>query len=125
MFINGSDKMNEYFVGLPYNYILDELKAENLLNIIKTSDDYNKIIALRLLFERYDELRLSLKRSFPGAFKYMNETNHVENDYIFQLNPFRYPSIPKFYINQLEEFINYPDSKSLIGLCNLCFNFES
>lgn len=42
----------------------------------------------------------------PAACKYVNETNHVENDYIFQLDPFKYFSIPKFYMDQLEEFVN-------------------
>ena len=102
----GCLEMKNYFGELSYNDILDKLKVENLLEIIKESDGYDKIIALRLLFERFDGLLSKLRKEYPAACKYVNETNHVENDYIFQLDPFKYFSIPRFYMDQLEEFVN-------------------
>ncbi len=106
IFNKGCLEMEDYFGELSYDDIIEKLKVENLLEIIKESDEYDKIIALRLLFERFEGLLSKLRKEYPAACKYLNETNHVENDYIFQLNPFKYFSIPKFYMEQLEEFVN-------------------
>ncbi|NFB72214.1 hypothetical protein [Clostridium butyricum] len=102
----GCKEMANYLDGLSYYDVLNELKVENLLEIIKSSYIYDKIIALRLLFERFEGLLLKLRKKYPAACKYVNETNHVENDYIFQLDPFKFFSIPQLYREQLEEFIN-------------------
>ncbi|WP_312502938.1 hypothetical protein [Lacrimispora sp.] len=106
IFITGCSDMAEYLDELSYDDILNEMKVEKLLVIIKSTDIYDKIIALRVLFERSDGLLSKLRKKYPAAYKYVNETNHVENDYIFQLNPFKYFSIPKFYMEELEEFLD-------------------
>lgn len=106
IFKNGCLEMANYLDGLSYDDVLSELKVEKLLEIIKSPYIYDKIITLRLLFERFDRLLSKLRKKYPAAYKYVNETNHVENDYIFQLDPFKYFSIPKLYRDELEEFIN-------------------
>lgn len=106
IFKKGCEEIEEYLGTQSYEEILNELQIEKLVDIIKSPDIYNKIIAMRLLFERFDGLLSKLRKKYPSACKYVNETNHVENDYIFQLNPFKYFSIPKCYIDELEEFIN-------------------
>ncbi|MDT8716039.1 hypothetical protein IAI10_05185 [Clostridium sp. 19966] len=106
IFKDGSLEMAEYLDGMSYDEVLCELKVERLLEIIKAPYIYDKIIALRLLFERFDGLLSKLRKKYPAACKYVNETNHVENDYIFQLDPFKYFSIPQLYRDELEEFIN-------------------
>jgi hypothetical protein len=112
IFKKGCEEIEEYLGTQSYEVILNELQIEKLVDIIKSPDIYNKIIAMRLLFERFDGLLSKLRKKYPSACKYVNETNHVENDYIFQLNPFKYFSIPKCYIDELEEFIN-SESKTL------------
>ncbi|BCJ96511.1 hypothetical protein acsn021_40800 [Anaerocolumna cellulosilytica] len=102
----GCEEMKTYFGDLSYSDILHELTIDKLIEIIKSTDTYGKIISIRLLFERYDGLLSKLRKKYPAACKYINETNHVENDYIFQLDPFKYFSIPQFYMEQLEEFIS-------------------
>jgi ABC-type Mn2+/Zn2+ transport system ATPase subunit len=101
----GCEEMRTYLGDLLYSDVLQELTTHKLLEIIQSTDSYGKIISIRLLFERYDKLLSKLRKKFPAACKYINETNHVENDYIFQLDPFKYLSIPQFYMEQLEEFI--------------------
>lgn len=102
----GCQEMKCYLGDFSYCDILQELTNEKLFEAIKSSDKYEKIICIRLLFERNAGLLLKLRRRYPAACKYVNETNHVENDYIFQLNPFKYFNIPQFYLTQLEEFIS-------------------
>jgi ABC-type Mn2+/Zn2+ transport system ATPase subunit len=105
VFDAGCKEMQNYFGNLSYDDVLRELTIEKLIEIINSTDAYGKIISIRLLFERSDGLLSKLRKKYPAACKYVNETNHVENDYIFQLNPFKYLSIPQFYMDQLEEFI--------------------
>jgi len=38
--------------------------------------------------------------------KFINETHHVENDYLFQLNPLKYELIPDYIISECDEDIN-------------------
>ncbi|MBO5167291.1 MAG: hypothetical protein J6B90_11930 [Lachnospiraceae bacterium] len=67
--------------------------------------ELGKVIAIRLLFERHDGLLTKLRKKYPAACKFVNETNHVENDYIFQLNPTKYFGVPECYLRQLEMFL--------------------
>ena len=101
----GCAEMAECFQDLSYDSVLEDLKDEKLIEIINGGDDYEKIVSIRLLFERTEGLLIELRRKYPAACKYVNETNHLENDYIFQLNPFKYLAIPKLYRDQLEEFV--------------------
>ena len=71
----------------------------------RSTDLYLKVIAIRLLFEKNGNLLSGLRKKYPAACKFVNETNHVENDYIFQLNPIKFFGIPKCYLEQLENFL--------------------
>lgn len=84
----------------------------NSLN--ESSNIYYKILAIRLIFERKNTLLQQLKKEYPAACKFLNETNHIENDYIFQLNPEKYFSIPKVYIDEIHDFIAAPSD--IIGI---------
>ncbi|MGH4051266.1 MAG: hypothetical protein ACREVX_07920 [Clostridium sp.] len=41
--------------------------------------------------------------------KFVNETFHIENDYIFQLNSFKYEIIPQYIIDECNKDINLID----------------
>lgn len=107
LFEKGCEEIEGYLGIGCYNEVLKEMSNKKLVDIIKDQNKYNKIIAIRLLFEsdRFDLLS-KLRKKYPSACKYVNETNHVENDYIFQLDPFKYFSIPQCYLDDLEEFIS-------------------
>ena len=47
-----------------------------------------------------------LKREHPEICKFLNETNHIENDYVFQLDPEKFFSIPEIYVQEIHDFIN-------------------
>ena len=94
---------------MEYGQLFNETSDKKLLELVKNSDKYTQTIAIRFLFEkdRSDGSLLSqLKKEYPNACKFVNETNHIENDYIFQLNPMRFFEIPEHYLNQLKEFCN-------------------
>lgn len=104
IFCKGCKELYKY-IDMEYLNIIAELKDDKLMHLINSSEMYNKVIAIRLLFERHDSLLAKLKKKYPATCKFVNETNHVENDYIFQLNPLKYFGIPECYLKQLKDFM--------------------
>lgn len=110
--VSGMAEIQSYLGTLSYNDILEAVSSEKLFDALESADNYEKIVTARLLFERYDGLLSKLKKKYPAACKFVNETNHIENDYIFQLDPFKYFQIPQFYLNEVETFLE--DEKETI-----------
>lgn len=109
---NGMNEIEEILGISSYDDIIDAVSSEKLFDILDSADNYEKIVTVRLLFERYDGLLAKLKKKYPAACKFVNETNHIENDYIFQLNPFKFFQIPQFYLSEIETFLE--DEKEAI-----------
>lgn len=106
----GMNEIKDIISGLSYDEIIYKLRTERLYTLIESTDTYVNIIVIRLLFERYPGLLSKLRREFPAACKFINETNHIENDYIFQLDPFKFFSVPSFYLQELSIFLsNYKE----------------
>jgi len=106
VFDMGYQQLQTYIKNKSYDDIIMELSTTNLLQIIiGEGETYEKIIAIRLLFERQENLMFLLRRKYPSACKFLNETNHVENDYIFQLDPRKFFSIPEYYLKAIKSFI--------------------
>lgn len=102
---NGMNEI-ESFLGISsYDDVIETVSSKTLFDILDSADIYEKIITVRLLFERYDGLLAKLKKKYPAACKFVNETNHIENDYIFQLDPFKFFQIPQFYLSEIETFL--------------------
>lgn len=99
-----------------YSDLLAETETATLVDAISSDDLYHRIISIRLLFERVDGALSLLRKEFPAACKFVNETNHIENDYIFQLDPRKYFSIPSLYLEQIANFINKHKSTILAGM---------
>lgn len=102
----GIKEINTCISSESYSELIEALADDVLIRLIEFGNQYEKIIAIRLLFERNDSEFKTLRRMYPAACKYINETNHIENDYIFQLDPREYFSIPEVYINELDDFIS-------------------
>ncbi len=112
----GWDELRCHINFETYEEIISELCQEKLLGLVDADDMYVKVIAIRLLFERNDSLLKRLRKKYPAAYKFVNESNHVENDYVFQLNPLKYYSIPECYLMQLKDFLeNDSDIKKNVG----------
>ena len=109
---NGMNEIEEILGISSYDDIIDAVSSEKLFDILASADNYEKIVTVRLLFERYDGLLAKLKKKYPAACKFVNETNHIENDYIFQLDPFKFFQIPQFYLSEIETFLK--DEKETI-----------
>lgn len=88
-----------------YSTYIDNLSDSKLLHYYRTAEPYEKMLSARLLFERRD-LLIKLRREYPALGKFLNESNHIENDYVFQLDPRKYLQIPQCYLRQLNDFIS-------------------
>ena len=82
------------------------MKDSDLLQQINNGGAYEKVLAFRLLFERHKDKYRALRKSEPAIYKFLNESNHIENDYIFQLDPYKYYVIPEFYLEKLMQVID-------------------
>ena len=74
---------------------------------IDEGDSYHKVLAFRLLLERHEDIFKDLRKNEPGTYKFINETNHIENDYVFQLNPLEFYSVPDLYLEKLRQAIEH------------------
>jgi len=88
----------------------DEIKAK--VDGFRYTDMLNRVNDDAFIFELYKNSisnfeKLELYRILTGEAigdnvlrKYINETFHIENDYVMQLNPIKYQVIPSFIIDQ-------------------------
>jgi ABC-type Mn2+/Zn2+ transport system ATPase subunit len=102
---NGLNEIKSYLGMYSYEELLETVSSKKLVDALNSVDTYERIVTVRLLFERYNGLLSKLKKKYPAACKFVNETNHIENDYIFQLDPFKFFQIPNFYLNEIEIFL--------------------
>lgn len=101
----GMAEILRYIPDKTYPDLINGTSTSTLIKEMESDDLYHRIISIRLLFERVDGALSLLKKKYPSACKFINETNHIENDYIFQLDPRKYFSIPRNYIDQIDSFI--------------------
>lgn len=105
---HGMENVNKYICNMDYNQLYNNTSNKHLLNLVFSENMYHRIIAIRLIFEKKNGttgLLNQLKTEFPGACKFINETNHIENDYLFQLDPTKFFEIPEYYVFQLVMFL--------------------
>lgn len=88
-----------------YEELCSKIQTSYLLQQVKVNNAYQKILAIRLLMERNEKFRSKLRRTHPEVSKFLNETNHIENDYVFQLNPEKFFTIPKMYLRVIDALI--------------------
>ena len=72
----------------------------------ETSSNYEKLQIFRIIFDN------NLPDD-PIIKKFINEAFHIENDYILQINPQKYNTVPNHVIEKCSEYLNdqYPPTK--------------
>ncbi len=80
-----------------YYSILEKLKNNvDMVDVYKQCrNDYEKLQIFRIINDKYDNNIVK---------KYINETFHIENEYICQLNPCKYEVIPEFIVKECDEY---------------------
>lgn len=88
---------------LPEFNFENEIQRVNNVNLMKVlynscNSNYEKLQIFRIIFDRAD---------LEDVFKqYVNKTFHIENDYLFQLDPAEFNTVPQYVIDICDDMIN-------------------
>lgn len=87
-------KISKYVSGFDYKNFYD--LVNNTLNMIslyyKATNNYEKLQIYRII---------NIENSDNDIIrKFVNETFHIENDYVYQLNPCNYQTVPHYIIEE-------------------------
>jgi ABC-type dipeptide/oligopeptide/nickel transport system ATPase component len=67
----------------------------------QVSSNYEKLHIYRIIFDDKDEAIQS-----NIIQKFINQSFHIENDYIYQLNPSKFQTVPQYVIDECDRFVN-------------------
>lgn len=103
---NGFDSIRQYISDFEYNAVLEQCTPENLMERYSTEQSaYIKMLILRTYTEQDGEARERLRQTNDVLRKYVDETYHIENDYLYSLDVRRFNIVPEHYIIDAERFV--------------------
>lgn len=103
---NGITYIKDFIPEFEYTSALDHCSAENLLSRYDNeASAYIKILLLRAYTEQNMEARERLRKKNDVLRKYVDETYHIENDYIYSLDVRRFNIVPENYIGDADTFV--------------------
>lgn len=82
--------LKDFDYDYEYNFMHDRSKMIELFN--SSMCNYEKLQLYRIINDDNSENKV--------IKKFINETFHIENDYLFQLNPLKYNTVPNFIIEE-------------------------
>ena len=93
-----SSEIKEKFIS-DFDYAEEYKKTQNL-SILRmlyqnSGSNYEKLQIYRIMFNE--------NSSNSVIKKFVNETFHIENDYLFQLNPCEYDTVPQYIIDECDK----------------------
>lgn len=103
----GGSEINSWMLGsgdssdYQFDYATEYNKVSNTYNMIqiykRTSNNYEKLQLYRVINNDNNENCV--------IRKFVNGTFHIENDYLFQLNPCKYEIVPQYIIDECDKDI--------------------
>jgi len=81
-------------------YALSSVNAEMKKLYQGTSSNYEKLHIYRMIFDEKAAANSNV------ITKFINQSFHIENDYIYQLNPRAYQMVPQYVIDECDKAIN-------------------
>lgn len=87
-------EIRKYITGFDYNQQYERTQnVQALIDVYHNSrSNYEKLQIYRILYNKNHENAV--------VKKFVNETFHVENDFLYQLNPSEYETIPQYIIEE-------------------------
>lgn len=103
---DGVEYIRKFISGFDYSTVSDQCSAKNLLGRYKSEKlAYIKMLILRVYTEQNKEARERLRNKNDVLRKYVDETYHIENDYIYSLDVRRFNIVPQNYIKEADAFV--------------------
>jgi hypothetical protein len=101
---NGSAEIKTYIPGFDYSLIIERIfNEQEMADLYKnTKSHQSKLQIFRII--KYNKIDNS---TFA---KFINETYHIENDYIMQLSPKKYEIIPQYIIEECDNALQHLDA---------------
>ncbi len=103
----GTVFIKKYIIDFDYDMLLETYRPEVLLHDYDDSskNEYEKLLILRFYVERDEAARKRLKGYNDVLRKYVDETFHIENDYLYSLDIRKFNVVPEEYSLYAEEFV--------------------
>jgi len=99
---NGENEIKKHISDFDFKKVLATIKDDKALIKLYRSDlsNYEKLHIYRLIFEDKSDMIDS-----DVIQKFINEAFHIENDYIYQLNPSEYQTVPQYVIDECDVLV--------------------
>lgn len=96
--LNAERMIKERFLDFDYNGILGFIcdKSEVKKRFEASNIGYDKIQLYRI----YKELHMPADKGDGIVQKFLNESFHIENEYVMQLNPHKFDNVPEYIVNE-------------------------
>jgi ABC-type Mn2+/Zn2+ transport system ATPase subunit len=102
----GMEYICNFISDFNYNKLLKNNSPEELyLRYNVEKSPYFKMLIIRYYIEQKPEARERLKKHNDIFRKYVDETYHIENDYLFSLDVRKFNIVPDFFISDADEFV--------------------
>jgi len=89
----------EFDYGVIITLITDDDGLKTLYN--NCDNNYEKLHLYRIFYaDKQDAIQTNVIQ------KFINQAFHIENDYIYQLNPTKFQTVPQYVIEECDRFIN-------------------
>lgn len=102
----GCNEIKEYITDFDYSLALTNCDSTHLKNRYTSEKiPYIKILILRAYVEQNQEARNRLRTANDVLRKYVDETFHIENDYLYSLDVRRFNIVPEHYMRAADDFM--------------------
>jgi len=101
--------------GFDYSLALEKFNEKSLLTAFSSEEnDFFKLLILRAYSERNGNARDRMKTQDDVLRKYVDETYHIENDYLYSLDVRRFNIVPQHYSYAAKKYVEA--EKKLLGV---------
>lgn len=99
---DGCNEISALIPEFDYQTLLELISSDQQMVDLynATISNYEKLHLYRILFDGKDDGVES-----DVVKKFINEAFHIENDYIYQLNPREFQTVPHFVIEQCNQYV--------------------
>lgn len=99
---SGQKEITDLISDFDYIEVLKVISDDKAMKEIylATENNYEKLHIYRIIFDNKAGIESSVIQ------KFINEAFHIENDYIYQLNPRKYQMVPQFVIDECDKAIS-------------------
>jgi hypothetical protein len=97
----GSIEIKKIIPAFDYDELLGIVTDSNKMIALynDSGNNYEKLHLYRILFEDNKGVESKI------ILKFINEAFHLENDYIYQLNPSKYQLVPQYVIDECDQYV--------------------